>query len=433
MSVLPPPAALVVASGRPTLAVAQGQGSDLPGATGAARRSQLPGREGLAVVHADLHNHTLLSDGAGRPEDAYASMQRAGLDVAALTDHVSLPRTSPLPAGLPPDAVSRYRTAPPSMDAAGWSRTAALADAADEPGSFTAVRGFEWTEPWLGHVNVWFSEQMTGVALPGGTRVLHDWLHAQVEATARRAAPSGGPGPLFGFNHPGREPGRLDGFALDPRLVPRMVTLELFNRGEDYLFEGVADGLPSPLLAVHDAGWQPGLVGVTDEHGTGWGTVEGRGRAGLWVREHSRSGVAEALLARRTYATRLSGLRLDATLDGVGMGGTLPPDGTGGRLRLDVDRGPAWHGRPLEVQVLVPGAGELLPEVRAVLPLTCGTPLDAELDLRAPAAPGRPGWVVVRVVDPAQDDDREARAHAAGWTPRGRAVAYASPWRTAPA
>src|SRR4051812_12561291 len=148
--------------------------------------------------------------------------------------------------------------------------------------------------------------------------------------------------------------------------------MELFTRGADSLFEGWSDGLPSPLVAATAAGWRPGLLGVTDEHGTGWGEVEGRGRGGLWVREHTRRGVAEALRARRFYATRLSGLRLDALLGGRRMGERVGPAGRAGAVELvvDVDRGPAWQGRPLEAQLLRPGKD--VPDVCAVVQLRCG-------------------------------------------------------------
>jgi hypothetical protein len=68
---------------RPTGALARPVGpSDAYGTT---RESRL--FPGSFVVHTDMHNHTLLSDGAGDPERAYGSMRDAGLDVACLTDH----------------------------------------------------------------------------------------------------------------------------------------------------------------------------------------------------------------------------------------------------------------------------------------------------------------------------------------------------------
>ncbi len=106
-----------------------------------------------------------------------------------------------------------------------------------------------------------------------------------------------------------------------------MVSLEMFNRRDDYLFEGYADGRSSPLCACLNAGWRTGITGVTDEHGIDWGHPEGKGRTGLWVAEHTRAGVKEAMLARRFFATRTSGLRVDATA--VGRGRAAGADGLG--------------------------------------------------------------------------------------------------------
>src|SRR4051794_20629391 len=123
------------------------------------------------LLVADLHNHTLLSDGRGDPERAFAQMRAAGLDVAALTDHASIPREQRDQLGLhqypDADALDVARHMPRSFDDAAWERTAELADEFDVPGEFTALRGFEWTEPWLGHVNVWFSDSYRHVNTPG--------------------------------------------------------------------------------------------------------------------------------------------------------------------------------------------------------------------------------------------------------------------------
>jgi len=415
--------AFVVARGRPLLAVAAGPGADIPGREGADRRSRLHAGDGTHLVHADLHNHTLLSDGAGSPNDAFAAMRDAGVDVAALTDHATLSAD----VVLPPHGTSReerdrdfrYAHAPRGLDEDSWVLAGKLAEAVDDPGSFTAIRGFEWTEPWLGHVNVWLSEEWTDVREVGSTAGLMRWL------TDAGASGVTGLTPVFGFNHPGREPGRFERFRFDRELVERMVSLEMFNRGDDYLFEGLREGRPSPLLAALDAGWRPGLIGVTDEHAATWGSAEGRGRAGLWVREHSRAGVIEALQARRSYATRLSGLRLDASLAGERMGRALPPGARRTVLRVDVDRGPAWVGRPLVAQLLRPEDDPAVPAVRAAVPLTCGEVLETEVNLGNPPPEGRVDWVVLRIADPG---DVNRTPGPAGHEANNRAVAYASPW-----
>ena len=210
-----------------------------------------------------------------------------------------------------------------------------------------------------------------------------------------------------------------DGDVTD--LTTRMVALEAFNRSDDYLFG--MHGAPlgdSALVACLDAGWRPGLVGCSDEHGPRFG-LEGRGRTGLWVGEHSRDGVREALAARRTFATRERGLRLDVLLGGNRMGGALPV----GPVELAVDlAGSAYDGREVELQLLTtaaatggnsPGVGVL-----AQLPAVVGEVSRHALDMPADVP-----WLLLRVADTGRGYGRIGPAgHAAAtW-----AVAYASPW-----
>ena len=375
--------------------------------------------DGMVLLHGDLHNHSLLSDGHGDPETAFAQMHDAGLDFAALTDHASIPHAELDTLDVshyPNDAAAGMAyTAPRSFDDDAWTRTARIADAHDVPGEFTALRGFEWTEPWLGHVNVWFSDEYLTVTTPGSLHGLQEWL-------VDRA-----PDALFGYNHPGREPGRLADFAL-PRsstaLARRMVALEAYNRAEDFLFGGYADGHRSPLVDCLDAGWRPGLIGCSDEHGRSYG-LAGKGRTGLWVREHSRAGVREALLARRSFATREVGLRLDATMDGVRMGGPLP---RGGTATLEVDLGGERYARArVELQLLVSGAagrdgtgGEVAVAHRT--PAVVGEVTSARVEV-----PDGAPWAVLRVADTTRPYGAPAPP---GHPCDSWGVAYTSPWFT---
>lgn len=391
-----------------------------PGAgalTGASRSSLLT--RGTLLVHADLHNHTLLSDGDGDPATAFDSLRAAGLDVAALTDHTTLSDNAL--GDLLTDALPPEYTQLGGLTQRGWQRTKGWADAADDPGAFTAIRGFEWSEPMLGHVNVWFSEHYVDVLQAGVMQPLLDWLAREPGLVL-----DGGADGLAGFNHPGREPGRFQEFHYDPRVRRQMVSLEMFNRRDDYLFEGWADGKSSPLCVCLNAGWRTGLTGVTDEHGTDWGFPEGKGRAGLWVREHSRLGVHEAMLARRFFATRTSGLRVDAVAAArsershrVRMGGVLPISRSEVQFTLDLACDPSWQDRLLQVQVLRPATD--VPAVAAVKDFLVGDPVSvqATLDL----ADG--DWVVLRVADPEQAN---ATPGPEGHPGNLHGIAYTSPW-----
>ncbi len=404
---------LVAGSLGPRTGAAADPGSSLR--LGAARSSRLT--SGTALVHADLHNHTLLSDGDGDPALAFDSMRSAGLDVAALTDHATLSDNllGDVLAGLLPPEYTQVGGLTPGS----WARTQGYADAANQDGAFTAIRGFEWSEPLLGHVNVWFTEHYTDVLQAGLMQPLLEWLRRTPGLVL-----DGGADGLAGFNHPGREPGRFQEFTYDPRVRDRVVSLEMFNRRDDFLFEGWSDGRSSPLVACLDAGWRTGITGVTDEHGTDWGFPEGKGRTGLWVREHTRAGVKEAMRARRFFATRTSGLRVDATATTPAgavrrMGSELPLRSGTVRFRLDLARDESWIGQPLTVQVLRPGTDA--PAVAHVEEFRVGPVVDFAVPLDV--ADG--DWVLLRVSDPAQPNGTPGPD---GHPCNDLGVAYTSPW-----
>jgi hypothetical protein len=354
-------------------------------ASGAARASLIT--QGTTLVHADMHNHTVMSDGDGSADQAFASMREAGLDVAALTDHATL-------------------FAIEGISSSEWNTTAALANAANDPGQFTAIRGFEWSHPVQGHINVWNTSDFADLLRAGSPGSLYRWL-------------TGRPTGLASFNHPGRETGRFNNFAFAAAARTQFVGLEMFNRTDDYLFEGWSSGMTSPLVACLNAGWRPGLTGVTDEHGTTWGFHEGKGRSGLWVTENTRGAVFEAMAARRSFATRVSGLRVDATANGVRMGSVINMAAGDVRFLLDVDRGAVWDGKPLRIQVLRPGTAA--PTVVHVVDTVNGTVADFTVPLNA--ADGN--WVVLRISDPSLPNGSPGPA---GHPCNDFGVAYTSPW-----
>jgi hypothetical protein len=374
-------------------------------AWGTSRQSRL--FPGPWLVHGDLHNHTTLSDGAGEPAEAFTSMRAAGLDVAAITDHS---RWASLAMGLvamPGDT---------GIDRFGWETAGRLADAADDPGEFVAMRGFEWSSALFGHANVWRSARWT------------DPLRTAVVAMApfwRWLERSGEDG-LAGFNHAGSTALRFGRFRYRPAVAERVVSFEIFNKRDEHLLLGTDRGRPSPLVQCLDAGWRVGLLGVTDEHGTDWGHPEGKGRAGLYVHELSRAGVYEALAARRFFASRVKGLRLDAALNGVRMGGGVPHRGGPARVTMDLDRA-GWTGRPLGVQVLRTGPG--LPTLAAAVEVRVPGPAEPLVAFDVDLDPAEGNWVVLRVTDPAAPADHPATGE---WARLGRGVAYSSPFWLVP-
>ena len=359
-------------------------GSSVP-LVAAARSSKLT--QGTTLVHADMHNHTVMSDGDGSADAAFASMREAGLDVAALTDHTTLFAIEGLSSGE-------------------WNTQGQLADAANDLGMFTALRGFEWSSPTHGHVNIWNTGDFADLGRAGSPGSLYSWLADR-------------PAGVASFNHPGREEGRFNDFAFNSSVLNQMVGLEMFNRTDDYLFEGWSSGVTSPLVACLNAGWRPGLTGVTDEHGTTWGFHEGKGRSGLWVTENTRTAVFEAMLARRSFATRVSGLRVDATAGGVRMGSSIPLASGDVRFLVDVDRGPDWDGKALTIQVLRPDTSA--PSVVDVIETVNGTVADFTVPLDVSDG----DWVVLRISDPTVANGTPGPD---GHPCNDFGVAYTSPW-----
>jgi hypothetical protein len=393
------------------------QGPDGHDAWGTSRRSRLfPGRW---LVHADLHNHTRLSDGKGDPERAFASMRAAGLDVAAITDHSRWA-----------SAFLGVVQAPgwTGIDRRAWLRTASLADAANQDGEFVALRGFEWSHAAFGHMNVWGTQRFTDPlrTFPTMGRFWR-WLERR------------GDDGLVTFNHPGTGRLRFGRFGYRAAMGDRLVGLEIFNKHDEYLFKDIDRGGESPLNQCLNAGWRVGLLGVTDEHGADWGHPEGKGRAGLYVDDLSRSGVIEALAARRFFASRIKGLRVDAAVTSLAAGSSPASDMPGARMgaavahrrgpvriQVDLDRGRQWWGRRLNVQVLRPG--QRIPTLAAALDFLVPSPEDPVIAFEVDLDPAEGDWLVLRVSDPSQPADPPAPAH---YAPLGRGIAYTSPfWLT---
>jgi hypothetical protein len=420
-----------------------------PRAVGATRRSRLFPRDGRFVVHSDLHNHTLLSDGAGRAEEAFGQMRAHGLDVAALTDHAIMAKN-----GGEVTCAHGACTAFMGINNDSWELLGELADKAQADGSFTALRGFEWSTGTLGHINVWFTEQWTDPATVGGLftpqgaaeigqllplppafkdtvgpaleplpSVQHlDGFYEWLRSPADRAVYGGGAGGLAGFNHPGLY-GDFEGFKPDAKAIEQMVSVEAFSYGaEDYLFYGADDGDKSPLGTCLDQGWRTGMLGVSDEHGKVFGQVS-QPRAGMWVRSLTRAGVREALAARRFFATLVPGLRLDATANHVRMGSVLRHRAGRVDIAVDIDAGRSWTGKRLVVQVL--SSGSPLPRIvaqREIRVPSASQPLP-RIAVRHDVADGK--WLLVRICDPKRAADKRAPA---AYRPAGGAIAYASPF-----
>ena len=127
----------------------------------------LVARPGIrSILWADLHGHSIFSDGTGTPEAYYRyAREIAGLDVAALTDHDHW-------------GVSYLDERPEE-----WRRIRRAVAEAHTPGEFVALVGYEWTS-WLhGHRHVlYFDDDGRSEA---GAGMVHSFLDESTETPAQ--------------------------------------------------------------------------------------------------------------------------------------------------------------------------------------------------------------------------------------------------------
>jgi hypothetical protein len=342
-----------------------------------------------------------------------------------------------------------------------WATMAKIADEAYEPGRFVSFRGFEYSTPTIGHINVWFGSDFTDPmhegalvtpreiaemwrVIPPTKPVAEQFEHAPDTATILPfydwlssepgSLPSGGGADaIASFNHPGYF-GNFESFVYHAGASKRLFLMETFNsvtyvqnesdghNATDYFWYGRDRGLPQPFNACFNAGWKVGFTGVSDEHSGHYGQA-GKGRGGLYVSRLTRAGVRRAIMSRRSFGTREVGLRVDATANGVPMGSELHASADRPlNIKLDIDRGPDWVGKKLYVQVIGPGKDD-------------PTLLDA-FAIRVPSrhqpvvsftAKPRGDWMFLRITDPSRKCDPLGKAPFEDAT-YGGACAYASPW-----
>ena len=444
------------AAARPALGATLG---GLSGTTGASRLSRLDKSGSLRLVHSDLHNHSFISgDAEGDPYRALMHLRDAGIDVACMTEHaVSGKDHGQDDCAKWQDGGCRFIEGINQDD---WETMAKIADAAYEPGRFVSFRGFEYSTPTVGHINVWMGSDFTDPLHEGALvtpreisemwRVIpptkpvadqfqkapdtativpfYDWL-----ASPPGSAPfGGGADAIAGFNHPGYF-GNFESFVYHQAAAKQIFLMEAFNAitfnqnesnghdATDYFWYGRDRGLPQPFNACFNAGWRVGFTGVSDEHSGHYGQT-GKGRGGLYLTQMTRRGVRRAIMSRRAFGTRETGLRLDATADGVPMGSAMPTPKKPLTIKLDIDRGPAWVGKKLYVQVIGPGRDD--PTLLDVVPIR--VPRHDEPVVSFTVKP-KGAWLFLRITDPARGCDPLGKAPFED-VRYGGASAYASPW-----
>jgi len=254
----------------------------------------------------NLHAHTSYSDGAQLPQDAFAHARDvAGLDVMVVTDHLE----------------QLYWPSPLGR----WGKCGEQADAADAPGAFLALCGFEYGSGFqgitsTGHNNVFFSDQL----FPAVQLDFHDFYQTLAGCT----------GCVGQFNHPGDESGQtwLD-FEFHPEVDARIQLFE-FNGGGDVW---------NLYFAALDKGWHVSPVMNQDNHSADWGSKDDT-RSGLWMSDLTRAGLRDTLANRRTFMTRDRNATIRLMADGVCWMGSVLTGVSSVEVVVEVADGDAGEG-----------------------------------------------------------------------------------------
>jgi hypothetical protein len=247
----------------------------------AAFSSAVPAAHALDAMQfyfGNLHSHTRYSDGSGTPRDAYTwARDVAGLDFYAVTDHG--------------ETVDPYE----------WWLTGRYADAYNRDGSFIALRGFEWSHPFWGHVTVWNTSSYTNAVIDYNMDKFYAWLDDH--------------NGLAQFNHPGREIGLFEWFALSSRAVDNMVGIETGNGGSGN--DDTIEAYYRWFLYALDQGWTVAPTFGQDNHTL---SFSNGGRTVVLASALTRAAIIDGLQAKRVYSTDDPNMKVAFVFDDQWMG-----------------------------------------------------------------------------------------------------------------
>ncbi len=269
-----------------------------------------------------MHEHSSFSDGSPgtSPADYYRTGAENGYDFVMGSEHSD---NFNIPVGLHEDCASEKIldciTIDPTKPIDGilkWGTVRKMADSATT-GTFVGIRGFEWTSDRTGHINVFFSKNITNAKTDGGyvdISTFYNWISSEPMTLPLFDDIAGGIGGADGlavFNHPGdkklsdQDPAyNWNNFTFSEKAEPFMVGIELFNGGDDY-----ASGDKKFYQQALDSGWHIGAIASEDHHGYDWNNASD-GKTVYIAPELTTEGLKTAMKNRSFYAVRDHGLRM---------------------------------------------------------------------------------------------------------------------------
>ncbi len=226
----------------------------------ACNRSVTPATDDSGTMNfyfGNIHSHTGLSDGEGTPDEAFSwARDAAKYDFYINTDH------------------GEY------LFQEQWDSIGESADAFNEDGAFTAIRGFEYSEPLTGHACVYNTDSFTGAVLMPIFTTFYTWLD-QINGLAV-------------FNHPG-DFGDFNKLQYYEKVADNFFGIETGN-GSDANNDGTY--LDYYTLAL-DNGWRVAPVSNQDNHSFSTNSH----RTVMVCENLTRDDIYGAMAARRVYSS----------------------------------------------------------------------------------------------------------------------------------
>jgi len=239
----------------------------------------------------NLHSHSGVSDGKGTPAEVMEwAKKHDHIDFYAMTDHA--------------EQILSFE----------WDLIKHHTDLATENGVFVSLRGFEWSHPVFGHINVFETDDYTAAYNIVWIRDFYKWIEKN--------------GGIAQFNHPGREIDAFNNLKLENIVLSNMFAMETGNKGT-----GNNDGefIPYYIKAL-DNGWHIAPTSNQDNH-----KLEMNSHRTAYIGEQlTRDHLLDAMKSRRLYSSDDPDIKIVFKLDEHWMGEHVTITGNSVRFSIKV-------------------------------------------------------------------------------------------------
>lgn len=267
--------------------------------------------DGMTFYFGNIHSHTDYSDGDGTPAEAYLwARDNAGYDFYAVTDHAI------------------------QISPSEWDRTKEHADSYNNPGYFVTLRGFEWSHPLYGHVNVYNTSKRKSFISTLYLPMFYDWLDDH--------------NGLAQFNHPGREDWEFNDFKYQRDVADdNFFAIETGNKNtgnNDYEFL-------SYFSKVLDKGWKVAPTNNQDNHSLSTNSH----RTVMVMPNLTREDMLNTMRAKRIYSSDDPNMKVVFKYGDAWMGETVNTNGEPLEFRVEV-----YDDEPIYRIEIISNGGEVV-------------------------------------------------------------------------